>query len=135
VLRQRSGDDAEAERITDLVMQNSKFAPTPAELSEFADAVFRARQPEDGPRWEPPGDLCPRCQSLGTPEGSTGVLARCDCANGREYPQILLDLMNGRDERRSKLREEALAVREDLDDVRATLARAIASRLVVTLSS
>jgi hypothetical protein len=33
VLRLRSGDDADAERIADLAIQHPKFTPTPAEGS------------------------------------------------------------------------------------------------------
>jgi len=130
VLRQRSSDDTEAERIIDLAMQNSKFTPTPAELIEYADAVFRARPVDEGPRWEPTGPLCRRCESHGVIQDSDGRWSRCDCKNGLEYPQNLLDLANKSDERLRRRKEELLAVREDIDEVRATLARAIASRLI-----
>jgi hypothetical protein len=132
VLRQRSSDDTESERIIDLALQNSKFAPTPAELIEYADAVFRARPADEGPRWTSEGPpLCNRCNSQGTLQDSVGRWIRCDCENGLEYPQSLLDLANKRDERLRRWQEEGRAAREDIDEVRATLARAIASRLVV----
>jgi len=132
VLRFRSSDDAEAERIIDLAMQHSKFTPTPAELIDYADAVFRARPADDGPRWAFEGSpLCNRCNSQGTLQHSDGRWIRCDCENGLEFPQNLLDLANKRDERLRQRQEEALAVRDDIDEVRATLVRAIASRLVV----
>ena len=89
---QGAKSDHHAKEIIDSWMQPpARKCPTPPEIRI---AVYAEDMEEYSlPKWEAP-QLCPRCQGYGNVQLDTGEYVRCDCENGREFSQILLDMLN-----------------------------------------
>jgi hypothetical protein len=96
MLWRQSESDEEAAKFVDIAMESCKFCPSPAELVELCERTrIEAMQSQEWKSgFEKPDGLCRLCESWGWVKGPDGLFRRCQCPNGHELPQILLDGMN-----------------------------------------
>jgi hypothetical protein len=82
----------------DSLIYDANRCPTPGDIRR----VVRIENERFKSTWanpiKPSEPLCAKCQSNGYFERPGGVFDRCDCDNGLEFSQILLDQLNQKPE-------------------------------------
>lgn len=89
MLWRQADDESHAKRAVDLLLQRSRFFPTPAEIKLACDET----RVEPFAAWKPNLEPCPDCGGSGwrtVERGGYSAAKRCECGDGKAKKPVLV---------------------------------------------